>query len=347
MRRWMAVAVVVALCVIPAYAQTGNNLGNQQQTAQILQNLRANPQIIQELEQMRAEIRANGWTFEVGVNPAMQYDLNQLCGRHEELLPPEVLEREYGLREATAQGKGGGKPKPTPTPTPTPPPSGSSYIGIFTPPKDQGNCGSCWAFGTIDEAETAILKAGGAPNGSVNGNGSINDSGSTPDLSEQYVLSCNTYGYSCNGGNDALSFLVGSPGAMDEHCFPYKASKVACSYCASPAWYPLSSWGYVQGGSDTTIPSVDAIKAAIQHYGAVTAYVYADNTFQAYTGGVYNNTKRYRYTNHQIQLVGWDDAKGAWLLKNSWGTNGWGIGGYMWITYSSCRVGEGAAWATY
>ncbi len=74
--------------------------------------------------------------------------------------------------------------------------------------------------------------------------------------------------------------------------------------------------------------------------------MYADRTFQAYTGGVYNNTRRYRYTNHQIQLVGWDDSKGAWLLKNSWGT-GWGIGGYMWITYTSCRVGEGAAWATY
>ena len=66
-----------------------------------------------------------------------------------------------------------------------------------------------------------------------------------------------------------------------------------------------------------------AIKQAIVAYGAVTAYVYVDRTFQAYTGGVYNNTKTYRYTNHQIQLVGWDDGKGAWLLKNSWGT-GWG-----------------------
>ncbi len=131
---------------------------------------------------------------------------------------------------------------------------------------------------------------------------------------------------------------------MQETCFPYQAADLACSYCATPTWTHLSGWAYLT--SDTTIPTVAAIKQAIFTYGAVTAYVYVDRTFQAYTGGVYNNTKTYRYTNHQIQLVGWDDSKNAWLLKNSWGT-GWGIGGYMWITYTSCRVGEGAAWATY
>ena len=159
------------------------------------------------------------------------------------------------------------------------------------------------------------------------------------------MLSCNPYGYSCSGGNDALKFLVGSPGSMDESCFPYTAAVETCVKTC-PTWWQLAAWGYTPGGSDTAIPSVAAIKQASYTYGAVTAYVYADRTFQAYTGGVYNNTKTYRYTNHQIQLVGWDDTLGAWLLKNSW-TTGWGIGGYMWITYTSCRVGEGAAWATY
>jgi len=91
------------------------------------------------------------------------------------------------------------------------------------------------------------------------------------------------------------------------------------------------------------IPTVDQIKQAIYTYGSVSAYIYADKFFQAYKSGVFNNSKRYKWTNHAIQLVGWDDTKQAWLLKNSWGTS-WGINGFMWIKYGSCRVGEGAAW---
>jgi hypothetical protein len=347
MRRVVVLAVLgVVVCLVPVITQGGSPALPRDKDGLVDLN---SPALAAEIAAMRAEIKANGWKFTVGINPALRYDLNQLCGRRVELLPPEALAGEDNAGRGGKPPSPPGKPKPTPTPaptpapTPTPPPAESSYIGIFTPPKDQGNCGSCWAFGTIDEAETAVLLDGHAPNGYVDGNGRIHDSGSTPDMSEEYVLSCNPYGYSCNGGNNALAMLVGNPGSMAEWCFSYTAHKDACVDTCD-TWWPLSGWGYLT--SDTTIPTVGAIKATIQTYGAVTAYVYADRTFQAYTGGVYNNTRNYRYTNHQIQLVGWDDAKGAWLLKNSWGT-GWGIGGYMWITYSSCRVGEGAAWATY
>ena len=43
--------------------------------------------------------------------------------------------------------------------------------------------------------------------------------------------------------------------------------------------------------------------------------------------------------------MGWDDAKGAWLLKNSWGPR-WGVDGFMWIKYGTCNVGLGACWVT-
>ena len=341
MRRVAVLAVVfVVVCVLPTVAQVrrGQLLPTDENGLVALDS----PALAREIAAMRAEIKANGWTFTVGVNPAMRYTLDQLCGRREELLPPGVREPEAAIQGASAMAK---KPARTPTPTPTPAPGlDPYYIGVFTPPKDQGGCGSCWAFGTIDEAETAVLKHLEASVGVVSGD-VVTASASTPDMSEQYVLSCNDLGYSCAGGNNALEFLTGShEGAIQETCFPYEAADLACSYCSTPTWWHLSAWAYLTG--DTTIPTVAAIKQAILAYGAVTAYVYVDRTFQAYTGGVYNNTKTYRYTNHQIQLVGWDDSKSAWLLKNSWGT-GWGIGGYMWITYTSCRVGEGAAWATY
>jgi cathepsin L len=50
--------------------------------------------------------------------------------------------------------------------------------------------------------------------------------------------------------------------------------------------------------------------------------------------------------NHAVILCGWDDAKGAWLLKNSWGT-GWGENGFMWIKYGCNKVGYGACYAIY
>lgn len=47
--------------------------------------------------------------------------------------------------------------------------------------------------------------------------------------------------------------------------------------------------------------------------------------------------------NHAITLVGWDDARGSWLIKNSWNT-WWGESGYMWISYNCNNVGLGTAW---
>jgi C1A family cysteine protease len=330
MRRWMVVVAVVAMCVVPLYAQPKIQQGdNQDGSGQMVRDPRVDPEILKQIEEIRAEIAANGFNYTVGPNAAMQYDLAELCGRRAELLDPSAYEHEFmpGDHEVNALA--------------TLP---ASYVGWFTSPRDQGQCGSCWAFSTIDEAETAVLKKTGAAQGSVGSSGQINPSSSSPNLSEEYVLSCNPYKYSCNGGNIALGMVI-SPykGVVTETCFPYTAKKKTCQYCSSPSWTLLKSWGYLT--SDTTIPTQAAIKQAIVTYGAVTSYVYADTAFQAYTGGVFKTTKKYTSTNHAIQLVGWDDTKGAWLLKNSWGAS-WGINGFMWINYSTNRIGEGAAWGT-
>ena len=47
--------------------------------------------------------------------------------------------------------------------------------------------------------------------------------------------------------------------------------------------------------------------------------------------------------NHGVTLVGWDDSKQAWRIKNSWGP-GWGESGYMWIAYNTNKIGYGASW---
>jgi C1A family cysteine protease len=262
-----------------------------------------------ELESMRAEIEANGYTFSVGPNPAMQYSLEELCSFRPDLPLPAMH-----LREAIDNLPDRVASLP------------SSYTGYYTSIKDQGSCGSCWAFAAVGLLESMILK---------------ND-GVEVDLSEQYMLSCNPWGWGCGGGfwpNDMLA----DPGAAMESCFPYVATEVPCEPCPTP--YQVQSWAFVT--EDNVVPPTDLIKQAIYTYGAVQSGVWVDHWFQMYTDGVFNRCKKkVNWTNHAIILCGWDDAKGAWLMKNSWGP-GWGENGFMWISYGCNKVGDGANYFIY
>jgi hypothetical protein len=296
------------------------------------------PELASRVDQLRANVQAQGLAFQVGVNPAMQYDRQRLCGFKAELMPPEYLAHEPGGFENYEYAQ-------VQATLPT------SYVGVFSSVKDQGQCGSCWAFSTIGSLEGATLKQQGAPNGRVAADGGILPSGSLPVLSEEQVLSCNPWGWGCNGGYFAFDMLMPAKagpkgyyrGAVPATAFPYVAEAEACSIGRTTSYTPVVKWGYVAGSG--SVPSVAAIKSAILTHGGVSACVYADDYFQAYTGGVFSDTQYYNSINHAILLVGWDDAKGAWLLKNSWGPR-WGVDGFMWIKYGTCNVGLGACWVT-
>lgn len=101
------------------------------------------------------------------------------------------------------------------------------------------------------------------------------------------------------------------------------------------------AWGYVNEPFDQ-MPSVEKLKAALIKYGPLAAPMWADHCFSVYKSGVFNGRNN-RSINHVVMLVGWDDAKGAWLIKNSWGKN-WGNEGFAWIKYDSNNIGLFAAW---
>jgi hypothetical protein len=294
------------------------------------------PQVIRKVERMKREVAARNLKFQVALNPALQYSREQLCGLNPALRPASFLAHEPGGFENLEPD----------VPMENLP---RTYVGWFSTVKDQGSCGSCWAFATIGNLEGASLKAKGAPQGRVELDGTVVPSGDDPDLSEQQLISCNPWSWDCTGGFFAYDMLMAAkagpggyyPGAARESDFPYVANGVACALGDKPDYLSVGRWGYV--ATDTTVPPVAAIKTAIYKHGSVSAGVYADDYFMGYSGGVYGNDRTFDTINHAVVIVGWDDAKGAWLVKNSWGPS-WGKNGFMWIQYNSNNIGMAAAW---
>jgi cathepsin K len=178
--------------------------------------------------------------------------------------------------------------------------------GIVGPVKDQSNCGSCWDFSGTGMIEIAYAKAG-IPNIL---------------LSEEYTLSCCRNG-GCNGDDNG----------------PYTARRGSCLFKPAMTLYKITDWGFCDNNGDG-VASVDSIKQAIFQYGCAGSAIAADDAFMNIRpGSVFSGNSR--DINHDIILVGWDDAKGAWKLRNSWGS-GWVDSGYCWIKYGANEVGTEA-----
>ncbi len=204
-------------------------------------------------------------------------------------------------------------------------------LGKVTPIKEQ-NCNNCWAFAAVGAYEASYLMRNGV----------------TLDVSEQYINDCavtdaNLDAGSCSGGlaAKALEHMV-REGNVSETAVPYTATNQGCTNPATPL--DAVAWGFVDASVEH--PTTQQIKQAICTYGPVATRmrVVSDNFF-AYTEGVYEETVVSDTSGggHAVVLVGWDDDRGAWLMKNSWGED-WGESGYCWIAYGSNRIGRHTAW---
>ncbi len=190
-----------------------------------------------------------------------------------------------------------------------------------TPVRNQGDCGSCWAFAAVGAMEGNLRLAEGV----------------VYDLSEQQGLDCNTAGSSCDGGWAGAVFDVFTdPGAVFESCLPYIATETTCRQDQCEKVVVIDGYQYIAG-------NVDSYKAALMNGPIATSYtVYED--FDEYSSGCYTHTWGAVVAGHAVTIVGWDDTMcggaGAWICKNSWG-GAWGIAGYFYIRYNEVGINSG------
>ena len=191
--------------------------------------------------------------------------------------------------------------------------------GLVTPVRDQGMCGSCWAFSTVANLEGLYYKLKGV----------------AVDLSEQILVDCDTYDSACNGGLMEYAFQwIKENGMETEEDYPYTGYKGSCK--ADPSKYidmKVTGWKKL-GSSTSTWSPVDEeeIKEFLYETGPLAIALNA-NPLQTYSGGILDKTSSQcpvSGINHAVTLVGYGAESGVdyWIVKNSWGAN-WGENGYF------------------
>jgi cathepsin L len=195
--------------------------------------------------------------------------------------------------------------------------------GAVTAVKQQGSCGSCWAFATTGMIEGAWQIA----------------SGSLQTISEQQFLDCSGAG-SCSGGvmDWAIDYATDN-GMATAASYPYAGRQYSCQISFTTAIHR----GHIAGYTNVQHGSKSGLQSALMGRPVGVAIEADQYAFRNYESGVLSSGCG-TDIDHAVTFVGYGTASGTdyWLVKNSWG-RGWGDNGYIKISSMSnvCGVMTG------
>jgi len=216
-----------------------------------------------------------------------------------------------------------------------------SAQGATTPVKDQGDCGSCWAFSTTEGIESAVWKATGSL---------------PPPLSTEQLVDCEKADDGCDGGDipEAIRYLK-KKGMATASDYPDTSSQGGRTHRCT--WNGQSD--VTVSGFSYAIPSCNSgncahqnehkLAAALAQHGPLSICINSGENepgdWDKYEGGVMTKecSARANKLDHCVQLVGYDMSASTpyWKIRNSWGTS-WGEQGFIRLPFgakNACCVG--------
>lgn len=192
------------------------------------------------------------------------------------------------------------------------------WTGVYTTPvKNQGYCGSCWAFSAMEQIESDVMRT----------------KGKTYHLSAEQIVDCDNTSSGCNGGwtEHAYNYVQKAGGLETEQNYPYTASNGKAGSCkAQKSKEVVGVTGY------HTIKGESSMASYVQSTGPLSVCVDAA-TWNSYRGGIMTSCGK--RIDHCVQAVGVDASKGGyWKVRNSWGVT-WGESGYIRLAYGENTCG--------
>lgn len=207
--------------------------------------------------------------------------------------------------------------------------------GVVAPIKNQGQCGSCWAFSAVSTLETQNALTNGLTAGKV------------LTLSEQQLVDCDTTSHGCEGGlmDNAFNYIKSNDGIETDKVYPYTAADGKCK--------AVSALSSAKVDTIVDLKSEKDMINAVQTVGVISVAMNA-NTLQYYQAGDVLKDSIVKCNplglNHGVNIVGVDVKEKVWIFRNSWGT-GWGDKGYFKVAitgsnYGVCGINRFPSYAT-